>query len=164
MAKATSTPQLPTTDRVLLAIDDGVLGALGRVVIGFATLPAMLLLLGGGASDWMLIPFLLLVLLLLRGVPAVIRKLVPFSDRVKEVWTARRRLAKLCDSYQWRKLLWIGVGLALYITAFGQLSPARIAVSSACILAGVAGTARWQVVAINDRLARSITEGVRGVG
>ena len=164
MAKAASAPQLSTTDRFLLAIDDGVLGVLSRVVIGFATLPVMSFLLGSNVSDWMLVPFLLLVLLLLRGVPTIIRKLVPFSPAVKEVWTVRRRLAKLYDSYQWRKLLWIGVGLALYTTAFGQLSPVRIAVFSACILAGVAGTVRWQVVAIDDRLARSMTERVSRVG
>ena len=74
-----------------------------------------LLLLRSEGSGWMLVPFLLLVLLLLRVVLAVVRKVVPFSPELQEAWSERRRMAKLYDSYQWRKMLWIGAGLALYI-------------------------------------------------
>ena len=86
----------------------------------------MRLLLGSDGSDWTLVPFLLLVLLLLRVVPAVVRKVVPFSAELREAWSVRRRTAKLYDSYQWRKLMWIGAGLALYVAVSGQYSACPI--------------------------------------
>lgn len=151
-------PQIRTIERFLLNIDDGAIGALYRVAIGFATLPAMSLLLGNDGSGWTVVPFLLSVLLLLRVIPALVRKLVPFPDAVQAVWAERRRMAKRYDSYQWRKLIWIGVGLALYIAVSGQFSPSRIVVCSTCLLAGAAGMVRWRAVSANDQFARSRTE------
>ena len=153
MAGTASVPEIGTIARVLLNIDDGAFGTLYRVLIGFATLPAMSILLGNEGSDWRVVPFLLSILLLLRIVPAVIRKLVPFSGAIREVWAVRRRTAKRYDSYQWRKLTWIGVGLALYIAASGQFSPSRIVVCSTCLLAGIAGMVRWRSVSPNGRHA-----------
>ena len=153
MAGTASAPEIGTIARVLLNIDDGAFGALYRVLIGFATLPAMSLLLGNDGSDWTVVPFLLSILLLLRIVPAVIRKLVPFSGAMREAWAVRRQTAKRYDSYQWRKLTWIGVGLALYIAASGQISLSRIVVCSACLLAGIAGMVRWHSVSPNGRHA-----------
>jgi hypothetical protein len=153
MAGTASTPEVGTIARVLLNIDDGAFGALYRVSIGFAILPAMSMLLGNDGSVWTVVPFLLSILLLLRIVPAVIRKLVPFSSAMRETWAERRRTAKRYDSYQWRKLTWIGVGLAIYIAASGQISPSRIVVCSTCLLAGIAGMARWRSVSPNGRPA-----------
>lgn len=146
MTKAAGAPQFGTLEKMLLNLDEGAFGALYRMVIGFATLPAMSLLLGRDGSDWRVVPFLLAILLLLRLVPAVVRKLLPFSGAARDAWAARRRTAKRYDSYQWRKLMWIGVGLATYTVASGELSPARIIVAAACLLAGAAAMARWRTV------------------
>ncbi len=154
MPKITNAPRIGSIERVLLKIDEGAFGALYRVMIGFATLPTMSFLLGDDGSDWALVPYLLFLLLLLRLVPAVIRRLVPISDALREAWAARRRLAKRYDSYQWRKLMWIGAGLALYIGVTGELSAVRIAVCSVCLLAGVAGMARWHAVSSIGKPAR----------
>ena len=151
MAKTASAPQIGTIESVFLNIDDGAFGALYRVAIGFATLPTMSLLLGNDGSDWTLVPFLLSILLLLRIVPAVIRKLVPFSGEVREAWAVRRRTAKRYDFYQWRKLMWIGVGFALYIAASDQFSLSRIVVCSTCLLAGAAGMVTWRAVSANSK-------------
>jgi hypothetical protein len=162
MANTASAPQIGAVERLLLAIDDDALGALYRVAIGFATLPAMSLLLGSDVSDWIVVPFLLSIFLLLRIVPAVIRKLVPFSDAVQEAWAVRRRLAKQYDSYQWRKLMWIGIGLALYTAVSGQFSVSRIVVCSACLLAGVVGMVRWRAVCADGEHARLAREKAAG--
>ena len=153
MTKTAGAPEIGAIERVLLKISDGAFGAFYLVLIGFATLPAMSLLLGDAGSGWIVAGFLLSVLLLLRIVPAVVRKLVPFSGATREAWAVRRRAAKRYDSYQWGKLLWIGVGLAIYITASGQFSPSRIVVCSTCLLAGTAGMVRWRAVSANGKPA-----------
>jgi hypothetical protein len=141
-------------ERALVNLDDGALGALYRVAIGFLTLPVMYLLLGNDTSDWAVVPFLMLVLLLLRILPAIIRKLIPFSNAAREAWAARRSAAKRYDSYQWRKLLWIGVGLALWTAVSGQGSLVPVLVSSVCLLAGAAAEMRWRAVSTAGRFSR----------
>ena len=146
MAKTIGRAEIGTIEKALLKVDDGVVGAVYRAAIGFAALPAMSFLLGDDVSDWTLIPFLLAILLLLRAVPAVVRELVPFGDEVLRIWAERRRTAKRYDSYQWRKLLWIGVGLTLNMVASGRLSTALMVVSSICLVGGAAGTAMWYLL------------------
>jgi hypothetical protein len=158
MAKTANAPRIGAVERILLAIDDDAFGALYRIVIGFVTLPAMSLLPGSDGSDWIVLPFLLSVLLLLRIVPAVVRKLVPFSDAVQEAWAVRRRIAKQYDSYQWRKLMWIGIGLTLYTAVSGQISAPRIVVCSACLLAGAVGMVRWHAVSADGKHAKPAGE------
>jgi hypothetical protein len=149
MSNAASAPGMEAIERALLHLDIGAAGALYRVAIGFATLPTMSLFLGSDGSDWTVVPFLLSILLLLRIVPAVVRKLMPFSRAAQEAWAARRRTAKQYDSYQWRKLLWIGLGLALYTAISGHLSTSPIVICAFCLVAGAAGTLRWHAVSAN---------------
>ena len=153
MTKTASAPDIGAIERALLKISDGAFGAFYLVLIGVATLPAMSLLLGDVDPGWTVAPFLLSILLLLRIVPAIVRKFVPFSSATREAWAVRRRAAKRYDSYQWGKLLWIGVGLAIYITASGQFSSSRIVVCSTCLLAGTAGMVRWRAVSANGKPA-----------
>src|SRR5258708_36552221 len=108
-----------TVDKLFLSLDEGAFGALYRVLIGFTTIPVMRFLLGSDRSDWTLVPFLLLVLALLRVAPAVVRKVVPFSAELREAWSGRRRTAKLYDSYQWGKLMWIGAVLGCKVARLG---------------------------------------------
>jgi hypothetical protein len=140
-------------DEFLLSLDQGLFGALYRVLLGFATIPAMRLL-GSDGSDWTLVPFLLLVLLVLRVVLALVRKVVPFSAELREAWSVRRRTAKLYDSYQWRKLIWIGAGLALYIAVSGRYWPVQIALSAFCLSTGAIATIRWRAVARDSRFPK----------
>jgi hypothetical protein len=144
-------PETATMDTFLLNLDEGVFGALYRGLIGFAITPAMRLLLPSGSSDWALAPFLLLVLLLLRFGLAVVRKVAPFSGKLQEAWSVRRRTAKLYDSYQWRKLMWVGAGLACYVAVSGRYEPVPIALSLFCLVAGASATLRWRVVSADTR-------------
>jgi hypothetical protein len=150
MTKTAGKPELGTIETVLLNLDHGALGALYRVAIGFAIVPAISLRMGNDISEWTVILSLLAVLLLLRIVPAVIRKLVPFSRPLRDAWAARRRMAKQYDSYQWRKLIWIGIGLSLFTAVSGEFSPLRSVVCSICVLAGVAGMATWHAVSARE--------------
>src|SRR5689334_6149246 len=86
MYKSDSRSSGKSVDKFLLSLDEGAFGALYRVLIGLAAIPVVRLLLGSEGSDWALVPFLLLVLMLLRVVPAVLRKVVPFSAELLEAW------------------------------------------------------------------------------
>jgi hypothetical protein len=147
-------PEVGTTDRFILNLDEGLFGALYRVLIGFATIPTMRFLLGSGGSDWMLAPFLLFVLLLLRIGLAVVRKVAPFSLELQEAWSVRRRTAKLYDSYQWRKLMWVGAGLACYVMVSGSYGSVPIGLSMFCLTTGASATVRWRVVSANSKFPK----------
>jgi len=141
-----SSTQLGFVEKLLQGLDEGLPGALFRLGVGFATIPAVHRLSGTRDSDWALLPGLFAVLLLLRVVPAVIRKVVRFSQEVQAMWWNRRQLAKRYDSYQWRKLFWIGAGMAIYMVAYRDVSFSHATVSSVCILAGAIGLIRWRVL------------------
>jgi len=163
MDKSYSRSSGRSVDKFLLSLDEGAFGALYRVLIGFAAIPVERLLLGSEGSDWMLVPFLLLVLVLLRVVPAVVRKVVSFSAELLEAWYVRRRMAKAYDSYQWRKLIWIGAGLALYFAISGQHRPVHIALSMFCLVAGAGATVRWHAVAADSALPKPTARKMRTV-
>jgi hypothetical protein len=152
---------LGTIDRFVLSLDEGTPGALYRAAIGFVTIPAMQFVLVSNAADWALVFFLLLVLVLLRVIPAVIRKVLPFSAALREAWSVRRRIAKLYDSYQWQKLTWIGVGLSLYLVASGQGRPMQIALAAFCLVTGACATMRWRVVAADSKFPKPVARKIK---
>jgi hypothetical protein len=137
--------KLSPYEKVLLASEVFPWDALHRGAIGFVLLPLMARIWRGNHSEWILVPFLLVILLLLRVVPAVVRKLVSFPAAVQNEWTRRRRIAKRYDSYQWQKLFWVGLGLATYTAYSGQYLISRIVVSSICLVAGGIGLAIWRL-------------------
>ncbi len=137
---------MKSVERLLVGLETRPWDLLYRAGIGFATLflASRPWIVSGSDSGWVLVPVLLAVLLALRVIPVVMRKLVPFSKSAQEVWVQRRTIAKRYDSYQWQKLFGFGIGLALYTVLSGQLSTARIAVSTACLLCGALGMIRWR--------------------
>jgi len=143
-----------TYETLLLNLDEGVFGAVYRIAIGFAINPAYYFFFGNPGSDWTIVPFLLAVLFLLRLGLVVTRKIVPFPADVAEVWAVRRRTAKYYDSYQWRKLTWIGVGLGLYLVISGEYRAVNVALTLFCVLTGIAGTWIWRSVAANEALSK----------
>jgi len=133
-------------DRLVLSLDTFPVGAIYRAVLGFVAPAAAWRWWNGHHSGWLLVPLLAGILLLLRAVPAVLRRLLPFSDSLLEIWDERRQLAKRYDSYQWQKLLWIGLGLALYTVISGRFSTPGIVVSSFCLVSGALGLVKWQAI------------------
>ncbi len=139
-------------DKLLVSLDLSPWGALYRIAVGFAILPAMSQFWGENRSPWALAPFLLIVLILLRVIPAVVRKLVPFSGAVQVAWAERRQLAKRWDSYQWKKLFWIGLGLGLNILLSGHFLAPLVVVAMVCVVSGALGLARWRIVSLMDEI------------
>jgi hypothetical protein len=127
--------------------------ALYRVGIGAGVLLAFNRTSGHAVGSWRLVPLLLLTLLTLRVVPVVVRRVLPFSDEARAEWSRRRVLAKGFDSYQWRKLLWIGLGIGGAALLVGQTDTMPSVVAVICLLAGGIGTLRWRRIARSNSLA-----------
>jgi hypothetical protein len=125
-----------------------------RLALGFFAVPLLSHTVGNQRADWALVPLLLAALLLLRIVPLLLRKLLPFARATQLVWAERRQLGKRYDSYQWQKLLWVGVGLALYMLQSGDTTATRLTVSSICLLTGALGLAWWRLAAAPRHYAR----------
>jgi hypothetical protein len=127
--------------------------ALYRVGIGAGVLLAFTRTSDHAVGSWRLVPFLLLALLTLRVVPVVLRRILPFSDEARAEWSRRRLLAKSFDSYQWRKLLWVGLGIGGAALFVGQTDTVPGVVAVICLLAGGIGTLRWRRIARSNSLA-----------
>ncbi len=131
-------------ERVLLALDVGLPGAIFRVALGVAWVIALRLLapgaglLGAAAS-------LAAVLFGLKALTAIARRLLPATPTVRAQWEWRRNLARNYDSYQWRKLVWFGVGiLAAAVAASTQRGVWEVRLGLACILSGALGEVAWR--------------------
>jgi hypothetical protein len=128
--------------------------SLYRVAIGLAVPPTLVLLAGKGHSAGLLIPFFFAVLLGLRAVPVALRRLLPFSRELQEFWAERRFLAKRYDSYQWQKLFWIGLGLALATLVTDGFGSAGVTFSLSCVLAGALGQWKWRATGAGLKVSR----------
>jgi hypothetical protein len=98
-------------ERFLVDLDSGPSSAVSRVALGLCILPAFRALSGGADRIWIDLALFLALLIGLRVGPAVLRKVLPFSAEAKQIWSDRRQVAKLHDSYQWQKLFWVALGL-----------------------------------------------------
>ena len=134
------TPAGPV-ERFVVQLDVFPLGALLRTAIGYAAVPAFRQLVGRGVNDWRIVPWFLIVLVAVRVVPAFLR--IPFPRSAKIVWVERRDIAKRFDSYQWRKLLWFGLGIAAYAAASSG-DAVSIALGAVVLVAGCLGEYEWR--------------------
>jgi hypothetical protein len=147
LKKGNSVKELTLFEQLIISVDSPPWSAVYRTGIGFVAFPAASLLRGRVRSGWMTVPVFVFILLLLRLIPAVVRKLAPFSDAAQAFWFERRQLSKRYDSYQWRKLFWMGVGLASYVVISREFLTGRIVGSLFCLLSGAFGMARWRAIA-----------------
>lgn len=160
------TPRAPARSCLLEAIGRSLEAppwlALYRLAIGFCLVPLGAWWHGGAGSGWHLLPVLLMVLLALRLVPALVRRLLPVSEDLRLHWARRRLLAKRFDSYQWRKLVWFGLGLAAYLAVVGQAPGVPTALAVACLIVGGFGTLRWRhLIRLNSVALTSARNGGR---
>ena len=98
---------------------------------------------GVDISWWELFLLFLASLVLLRVAPIIPRKVLPFSKAIKSAWFDQRQLAKRYDSYQWAKLLWIGIGIGAHAAFAGSLLNRVGVLAAGCILAGGLGMIVW---------------------
>jgi len=136
--------------------DVSAFAAVCRTVLGFLLFPTFMALSPADAVNRWLLPYFLAILLALRIVPAVLRQLLPFSREVQAHWFRYRILAKRYDSYQWRKLLWFGLGMIAYIAMRGDALPVQAYLAASCTVAGLIGAIRWHYVAQHNPVISGI--------
>jgi hypothetical protein len=137
---------LGSFEKLILSVESASFGTLYRTGIGFAIIPAYSSILatqGWRDTPGKLLLFLLAVLFTLRIAPGVARRVLPFSREVKQEWAELRNLAKTYDSFQWKKLLGIGLGLTAYLVSSGLHRADAIALATICTVGGVAGWLFW---------------------
>lgn len=130
-------------ERLLINVDVGLPGAVLRTALGFLLLPTLRGL-GWDPGPAMAVVALLALLFAVKVVAAVARRLVPATAVVRAHWAWRRDLARNHDSYQWRKLVWIGVGLLLGAALGVPGTRVQWVLGAACLAAGGAAEAFWR--------------------
>ncbi|MGL3213599.1 hypothetical protein [Bradyrhizobium sp. BR 1433] len=81
-------------ERFLINLDTWPAGAFLRIGLGLCILPVFRLLSGGDDRIVVALTMFLALLLALRLVPAVCRRVLPFSREAKDLWFKRRNLGK----------------------------------------------------------------------
>lgn len=139
-------PTLSRLERTLLLCDAPPFDLIYRGLVGYAITPVYGLLWPGDHTVRGLLAAWLLVLAASRIAPMVSRIVLPFSGALKAAWSERRQLAKHVDSYQWRKLLGVGLGWAIYCLVAGAARGDMSFIGAfACIAAGIAGWIFWSL-------------------
>ena len=128
----------------LIALDSGPWSAIWRVALGLSIPPIFRALSGGGDAVWTALALFIGLLVVLRVVPAVLRRALPFSVEAKEIWAEQRNIAKRHDSYQWQKLFWIGLGLLPYVIIGDGLKNGELLMTFICLIGGGAGLLLWR--------------------
>jgi hypothetical protein len=131
-------------ERFLVDLDSGPSSAVSRVALGLCIPPAFRALSGGVDRIWIDLAWFLALLIGLRVGPAVLRKLLPFSAEARQIWSDRRQIAKVHDSYQWQKLFWVGLGLLPYAVVGGGLRTGEAVLTVICLIGGAAGLLIWR--------------------
>ena len=147
--KAMTTRVLGYLELPLLRLEKPPLQGVYRGAIGFLIFPLYHRLFGPN-SEHLVLWFFGGVLLALMLVPALIRRLLPFSETAQECWAKQRRLGKRYDSHQWRKLFWIGLGLSGYTIILGNLMGLSGLLALLCLVIGGIGLLVWGNKGIKD--------------
>lgn len=138
-----TTRLVPTHEHVLVLLEQPPWSALYRMGVGIVMIPLFFRLSGGNVSDWWFVVWFVCTLFALRLIPAVLRKVLPFSSEVKAIWLERRQLAKSYDSYQWQKLFWVGIGLAGYAVVSKEFGGVGGVITGFCLISGGFGLLMW---------------------
>lgn len=145
-------------EQFLVRIEQCPWSAVYRIGIGYVLLPAYYQLFGHNEPDLHLLIWFLAVLFLLRLLPGVLRKALPFSQEMREIWKERRQIAKHHDSYQWEKLIWFGFGLAAYALSLGNIGSTASALTGFCLIGGGLGLYFSRRSKVSDLPGRRLQE------
>jgi hypothetical protein len=140
-------------DSFLWHLDVGPMGALWRTALGAAFAYALSRVLPN-AGGWTAVACLAGTLLALKAAAAGGRRFVR-SPRARDEWVWRRMLASDYDSYQWRKLLWVGLGILVARSIAGTSSAWEIPVGLGCVASGAVGELAWRRMGVVRPSARS---------
>jgi hypothetical protein len=127
----------------MIYADIGIPGASWRAALGMLLVPAL------GILDlepaWTtVVPAFAALLFAIKAIAAIGRRLLPVSATTRSHWDHRRVLASHYDSYQWRKLLWFGLGLVGAAAARMPGATVQWALGAFCIAAGAAAQLIWR--------------------
>ena len=130
-------------EKVLINLDIGAPGAFLRIVLGILFVPAIEVVhpetgLGTLSAS------LLALLFAIKVLAAVARRVSSASAVVRSHWEWRRNLARHYDSYQWRKLLWFGVGIMIGGAVDWPGTRAQWILGVVCAVAGSAAEILWR--------------------
>lgn len=128
---------------LLLNLDVGPLGGLLRVALGIAFVLALRRV-HPGAPGAVAMAALAIVLFGVKAVAAVARRMVPAPPAVRAHLEWRRNLARFHDSYQWRKLVWVGIGIVAAAQLGGPGDGWELPLGAACILSGAVAEVVWR--------------------
>lgn len=147
-------------EKCVVRLDEFPWSALLRVALGYGFVAAWTGPAGNDRADWAIVPAFLGMLMALRIVPVLLRRLLPFSASAKEIWFERRQLAKRFDSYQWQKLLWIGIGMSASQFRLEYRLGTMSGLALVCVCAGAAGLVFFRRAKANgqvpDAFGRSV--------
>jgi hypothetical protein len=130
-------------DKIYVDLDIGISGAVLRVALGIRVVRVVAVV-NPLADAWTMSAYALAMLFGAKAFAAVLRRIVPASTVVRTHWEWRRTLARHYDSYQWRKLLWFGIGIMMADAPRWPHTTAPLALGLACIAAGVAAEIVWR--------------------
>jgi uncharacterized membrane protein YfcA len=130
-------------EKLLINLDIGIPGALLRIVLGFVFV-SVIDVARPDAGFWMLTALLLAMLLGVKLIAAVARRVLSGSSMVRSHWEWRRKLARYYDSYQWRKLLWFGIGIVIGGVVGSPGTRAQWVLGIACTAAGAVAEIFWR--------------------
>lgn len=147
--KAMTTRLLRYLEVLVLSFEKPPLYEICLAAIGFLIFPLYHRFFGQHVG-YLAIWFFFGVLLALKLVPALVRVLLPFPEAAQKYWANHRLLGKRYDSYQLRKLFWIGLGLSGHAALFGNFAGLRGLLAMACLLIGGIGWLVWQNKGIRD--------------
>ena len=130
-------------EKVLVNLDIGIPGALLRVVLGALFVPVVETL-RPGAGLGTLSALLIVALFAVKVAAAAGRKAVPASTGVRAHWEWRRNLARYYDSYQWRKLVWFGIGIVIGAATASPGTRQQWILGLVCAAAGAIAEPLWR--------------------
>ena len=137
--------------KLLMRIEQSPWNGIYRIVIGASVPEAFYLVFGANGSFAAMGLFFLAALGLLRLLPAILRRLLPFSADLRSVWMRRRMLGKRYDSFQWQKLFWMGLGFAAHAVLSAKYRNTSLILALACGGPGIVGLIVWRTRLSTDK-------------
>jgi len=127
----------------LLSVDVGAAGAVVRIALG-GGLVIVLRQLFPGIGHAAAAAALAMMLFAVKALAAVARRFVAAGPEARAASEWRRNLARHHDSYQWRKLVWYGVGMLGVEVVTGPPSEWARYLGVACFVSGMAAEWVWR--------------------
>ena len=147
---------LARVERLLIEVEAPPWNAAWRCMLGFVLLASYPTWFAGGMLAVLgLLAWLLGALVMLRVIPGVLRRVLPLSESVQARWRQKRGLGRMHDCHQWRKLFWIGLGMAAYCVYSASAPAAPMSVALGAMVGGVIGMARWRRIVRTEGAPRS---------